>query len=213
MFLRRWLLAGLVVWIPLGVTLLVFRFILNLLDAFLLLVPAAWRPEAWGVHIPGLGALLSVVLLLLTGALASNYLGARLFSAFERGIERIPAVRSLYGGVKQLVETLMSRQSTAFKHVVLIQYPRQGIWSLGFQAGTPLGLPAVAAGGEDFVTVFVPTTPVPTAGFLIQVPRAEVVWLDLSLEEGMRYLLSMGVVMPGSVEGDGPPRMPAPPVG
>lgn len=213
MFLRRWLLAGLVVWIPLGVTLLAIRFILNLLDAFLLLLPAAWRPDAWGVHIPGLGALLSVIVLLLTGAVASNYLGARLFSAFERGIERIPAVRSLYGGVKQLVQTLMSRQSTAFKHVVLIQYPRKGVWSLGFQAGTPMELPASAEAGEDFITVFVPTTPVPTAGFLMQLPRSEVVWLDLTLEEGMRYLLSMGVVMPGAPEPELLPRLPQAPAG
>lgn len=188
--IRRWFFAGLLVWIPLGATLLVIRFLFNLLDASLLLVPGSLRPD-----IPGLGVLLSIVLVLGTGAVAANFIGGRVVLWVERQLNHIPLVRSVYGGVKKLAETLFSKTSSAFRKVVLIEYPRKGLWSIGFQAGDALP-DATRQLGVDTVTVFVPTTPNPTSGFIMQVPRAEVIWLSMSVEEGMRYVISLGMVLP-----------------
>jgi len=192
--IKRWFLAGLLVWIPLGATLLVIRFLLGLLDTSLLLIPPSLRPD-----IPGLGALLSVALVLGTGVLAANFLGSKLLEWIENLFQRIPLVRSLYGGMKKLAETLFSENGTSFRKVVLIEWPRAGQWSVGFQAGEPLRQ-AAAISGEEMVTVFVPTTPNPTSGFLMQVKKREALVLDMTVEEGMRYVISLGVVPPaGSV--------------
>lgn len=188
--IRRWFFAGLLVWIPLGATLLVIRFLFNLLDASLLLIPSAFRPD-----IPGLGVLVSVVLVLGTGALAANFIGGKFVSWAERQLSHIPLIRSVYGGVKKLAETLFSKSSTSFRKVVLIEYPRKGIWSIGFQAGDVLP-EAAARAGADAITVFIPTTPNPTSGFIMQVPRQDVVWLEMTVEEGMRYIISLGMVLP-----------------
>lgn len=188
--IKRWFLAGLLVWIPLGATLLVIRFLLSLLDTSLLLVPPSLR-----LDVPGLGALLSVLLVLGTGALAANFLGSKLLDWIEYLFDRIPLVRSLYGGMKKLAETLFSENGTSFRKVVLIEWPRPGQWSVGFQAGEPLRQLAELT-GEDMVTVFVPTTPNPTSGFLMQVRKREALVLDMSVEEGMRYVISLGVVPP-----------------
>lgn len=158
--IRRWFFAGLLVWVPLGATLLVIRFLFNLLDTSLLLVPAAWRPG-----FPGFGVVLSIVLVLGTGALAANFLGRRLVAWAEAVLNRIPLVRTVYGGVKKLAETLFSSSSSSFRKVVLIEYPRKGIWSIGFQAGAALP-EAGAHTGTDYVTVFVPTTPNPTLSLI-----------------------------------------------
>lgn len=191
--IRRWFFAGLLVWIPLGATLLVIHFLYNLLNTSLLLVPPSLRPD-----IPGLGVVLSVALVLLTGAIAANFLGSKLVSFAERLLNRIPLVRSIYGGVKKLAETLFSESSSSFRKVVLIEYPRKGIWSLGFQAGESLP-EAKARTGVDYITVFIPTTPNPTSGFIMQVPRSEAVWLEMSVEEGMRYIISLGMVLPDAL--------------
>lgn len=188
--IRRWFLAGLLVWVPLGATLLVIRFVFNLLDASMLLVPPSIRP-----HIPGLGVVVSIVLVLLTGAIAANFLGSRLLAWAERLVDRIPLVRSVYGGVKKLAETLFSQQSTSFRKVVMIEYPRKRIWSIGFQAGEATA-EVRAHTGRDHMTIFIPTTPNPTSGFIMQVPRDEVVVLDMTVEEGMRYIISLGMVAP-----------------
>lgn len=192
--IRRWFLAGLLVWIPLGATLLVIRFLFQLLDASLLMVPPSLRPG-----IAGLGVVLSIVLVLVTGAIASNFLGSKLVSLGERLLNRIPLVRSIYGGVKKLAETLFSQSSSSFRKVVLIEYPRKGIWSVGFQAGDSLP-EAKARTGIDYITVFVPTTPNPTSGFIMQVPRSEIVWLEMDVEEGMRYIISLGMVLPDGAQ-------------
>lgn len=190
--IKRWFLAGLLVWIPLGATLLVIRFLLGLLDTSLLLIPPSLRPD-----IPGLGALLSVALVLGTGVLAANFLGSKLLEWIENLFQQIPLVRSLYGGMKKLAETLFSENGTSFRKVVLIEWPRVGQWSVGFQAGEPLRQ-AAAITGEEMVTVFVPTTPNPTSGFLMQVKKHEALVLDMTVEEGMRYVISLGVVPPTS---------------
>ncbi|WP_211219678.1 DUF502 domain-containing protein [Nevskia ramosa] len=190
--LRQWFFAGLLIWVPLAATLLVIRFLIGLLDTSLLLIPPSLRPD-----FPGLGVFLSVGLVFGTGALAANYLGGRLLHWAEEMLFRIPLVRTLYGGVKKLAETLFSRESTAFKRVVLIEWPRAGLWTIGFQAGDPLKVVREAT-GQDLIPVFVPTTPNPTGGFIMQVPAAELKFLDVTVEEGMRYIISLGVVAPGT---------------
>jgi uncharacterized membrane protein len=188
--IRKWIFAGLLVWIPLGATLLVIRFLLNLLDTSLLLIPPSVRP-----NIPGLGAVLSIGLVLLTGMFAANYRGGQFLAWAEGLLARIPFVRSLYGGTKKLAETLFSENSSAFRKVVLIEWPRKGLWSVGFLAGETLH-EVQERTGKEMVTVFIPTTPNPTSGFIMQAARDEVVMLEMSVEEGMRYIISLGVVTP-----------------
>ncbi len=200
--IRKWIFAGLLVWIPLGVTLLVVRFLFNLLDSSLLLIPEALRPA-----IPGLGVLLSIGLVVGTGALAANYLGNRFLGWLEALLLRVPLVRSLYGGMKKLTENLFSENSSAFRKVVLIEWPRKGSWTVGFQTGFPIN-EVQRRTGQDLVTVFVPTTPNPTAGFIMLVPRGDVIALDMTVEEGMRYIISLGMVGPG--QAPPPPSAAAP---
>jgi uncharacterized membrane protein len=190
--LRQWFFAGLLIWVPLAATLLVIRFLVGLLDTSLLLVPDSLRPD-----FPGFGVILSVGLVLGTGALAANFLGSRMLSWAEDLLFRIPLVRTLYGGVKKLAETLFSRDSTAFKRVVMIEWPRSGLWTIGFQTGDPMQVVRDATGLE-LIPVFVPTTPNPTGGFIMQVPVSELKFLDIPVEEGMRYIISLGVVAPGA---------------
>jgi uncharacterized membrane protein len=191
--IRKWLFAGLMVWIPLGATLAVIRILLEMLDSSLLLIPASHRPD-----IPFVGAVLSIVLVFGTGMLVANYRGGQLLAWAEGLVARIPLVSSLYGGTKKLAESLFSGSSNAFRKVVLIEWPRKGIWAVGFMAGgTPFEVSQRL--GIDALTVFVPTTPNPTAGFIMQVPREEVIVLDMSVEEGMSYIISLGVVQPGQL--------------
>jgi uncharacterized membrane protein len=188
--LRRWFAAGLLIWIPLGATLLVIGFLIGLLDTSLLLIPSPLRP-----HIPGLGVVLSLVLVLGTGAVAANLLGGKLLTWVESLFQHIPLIRSVYGGMKKLAETLFSESATSFRQVLLIQYPRAGSWTVAFQTGTPT--PEIQqAGGGDLVTVFVPTTPNPTSGFVLFLPRKDTIPLAMSVEEGMRLEISLGVLGP-----------------
>jgi len=202
--LRRYLTAGLLVWVPLGVTFVIIQALVTFMDGILLILPPSLQPERWlGHDIPGLGVVLVVVVVLATGVVAANLLGQRLVSLGESILGRIPLVRSLYSGVKQLLETLMSGTGNSFRKVVLVQYPRAGSWTLAFLTGE--GLPeAVDATGKDLVNVYVPTTPNPTSGFFLMIPRAEVVELKLSVDEGLRMILSMGMVVPGSPRKDAP---------
>lgn len=188
--LRRWFVAGLLIWLPLAVTLLVIRAVVNFLDTSLLLLPAALRPD-----LPGFGVLLSIVLVLGTGAIAANYIGSRALTWAESALSHIPLVRSIYGGIKKLAETLFSGNAVAFRHALLIRYPHANSWSIAFQtADTPRQIQSQA--GQELVTVFVPTTPNPTSGFLLLVPRQDVVWLDMPVEEALRLVISLGVVTP-----------------
>lgn len=188
--LRRWFIAGLVVWIPLGATLLIIGFLIGLLDTSLLLIPQPIRPD-----VPGLGVLLSIALVLGTGALVANFLGSRVFRWAELLLQRIPLVRSVYGGMKKLTETLFSENAQSFRQVLLIQYPRAGVWTVAFQTGSAVP-EVVEKTREDVVTVFVPTTPNPTSGFVLFVPRRETIPLAMTVEEGMRLVISLGVVAP-----------------
>lgn len=204
LLLRRWLIAGLLVWLPLGVTLLVIRFVVGLLDTSLLLIPPAFRPE-----IPGLGVLLSIVLVLGTGAIAANYVGKRFVLWTEALFARIPLVRTVYGGMKKLAETIFSDQSVSFRQPILIEYPRKGIWSVAFLTGSPIG-EVQDKTADHVLTCFVPTTPNPTSGFIVLVPEKDVIRLKMSVEEAMRLVISLGVVTPERTDSpaDRPPPTP-----
>lgn len=196
--MRRYLIAGLLVWLPLGVTVLVVKVLVDIMDRSLLLLPPAFRPDALiGFHIPGLGVVLSVLVVLVTGMLVANLLGRRLVGLWENLLTHIPLVRSVYSGAKQVAETLFAGEGQSFRKVLLVEYPRKGIWSLAFQTGS--GAEEVnARTGEDLVTVFVPTTPNPTSGFIIMVPRAEVQELEMSVDDALKLIISLGVVKPGA---------------
>ena len=201
--LRRYAMSGLLVWVPILVTVLVVRFILELMDKTLVLLPRDLRPDnLLGLHIPGLGAVLAVVVVLLTGLLVTNYIGRALVGLWEDLLERIPFVRALYGGVKSFSETLLSNKGNSFKQVLLVQYPRAGLWSVGFQ--TTDQLPEINQKlGAPHVCVFIPTTPNPTSGFIFVAPLSEVVPLQMSVDEAMKMIVTLGVVAPGmpAIEG------------
>jgi uncharacterized membrane protein len=194
--LRRYLAAGIIIWVPLIVTVLVIRFLVNLMDRSLLLLPPMYRPDALlGFHIPGLGVLLTIVVLLVTGTLGANLFGSRIVGFWESLMSRIPLVRSIYSGAKQVAETLLSDGSTSFKRVYLVQYPRKGVWSMCFQTSTSLQ-EIQGRTAEEVICVFVPTTPNPTSGFILFVPRSELIELDMSVDEGLKMIISLGVVVP-----------------
>lgn len=198
--IRRWFMAGLLFWIPVGATVLVIRFLIGLLDASLVLLPPALRPDAWLAQpLPIVGAVLSIVIIILTGALVANFLGRKLLAWGEQIVARIPLVRSLYTGIKKAAETILSDTGESFRQVLLIEYPRKGIWTIAFQTGTPLG-EVQELTADEVITVFVPTTPNPTSGFIVLVPRKDVIPMKMSVEEGLRLIISLGVVTPESAK-------------
>jgi uncharacterized membrane protein len=194
--LRRYAISGLLIWVPVLVTVLVVRFILQLMDQTLLVLPRSVRPDTLlGLHIPGFGALLAVIIVLFTGLLVTNFIGRTLVGLWEELLERIPFVRALYGGVKSFSETILSNSGNSFKQVLLVQYPREGLWSVGFQ--TTDHLPEINAKlGGPHVCVFIPTTPNPTSGFIFVAPLSQVVALDMSVDEAMKMIVTLGVVAP-----------------
>jgi uncharacterized membrane protein len=194
--LRRYLIAGLLVWIPLGITYWVLKIFFDLLDESLLLVPEAYQTKAlFGFHVPGLGAILMFVIVLSTGALAANFFGRQLLAFGDSILQRIPIVRSIYGGVKQISDTLFSPEGKAFRRAVLVRYPHAGSWTVALVTGTPQNEVAEIL-GTDQIAVFVPTTPNITAGFFLIVPRSETIELDMSVDAALKYIISMGVAEP-----------------
>ena len=193
--LRRYLMAGLLVWVPLGVTLLIVTFLVDLMDQTLRLLPDSIQPEnILGFRIPGLGAVMTAVIVFVTGMIVTNLFGMQLFNIGERILQRIPLVRSIYASVKQVTESMFS-SGKSFRKVVLVEYPRKGMWSLAFQTGT--GAEEIRdKTGRDVTNVFIPTTPNPTSGFFLMVPREDVIELDMSVDDGLKMLLSVGVVVP-----------------
>ena len=196
--LRRWLLAGLLVLVPLAITLAVLNWIVATLDQTLLILPGAWHPDRLlGFHLPGFGVLLTLGIVLLMGALASNFLGRKLLMLGNALLRRIPIVRSIYSSVKQVSDTLFSENGNAFRKALLVQWPREGVWTIGFLTGLPGGdvvnhLPA------DYLSVYVPTTPNPTGGYFVMLKRSECVELKMSVDEALTYVISMGVVVPAA---------------
>jgi uncharacterized membrane protein len=194
--LRRYFVAGLLVWIPLGITLWVLKIIVGLMDETLLLLPTAWQTEALiGFHVPGLGIILTLAIILFTGALAANFFGRKLLAFGDNILTRIPIVRSIYGGVKQISDTLFSPEGKAFRRAVLVRYPHQGAWTVALVTGTPQNEVAGILGREQ-ISVFVPTTPNITAGFFLIVPRSETIELDMTVDAALKYIISMGVAEP-----------------
>jgi uncharacterized membrane protein len=196
MRLLRYLVAGLLVWLPVGVTILVFKVLLDLMDRVLFLVPAAYRPETLlGFHVPGIGAILALVVLFATGVLVANLLGRQLVLWYEALLGRIPLVRSVYGGVKNFAAVVLSDTGKSFKKVLLIEYPSKGIFRIALQTADDVDEIA-AVMGRDMTTVFVPTTPNATTGFLAFVPRDSVIELTMTVEEALKMIVSLGVVVP-----------------
>ena len=209
--LRKYLVTGLILWIPLLVTFLVVRFLIRFVDQLLLLLPEPWRPEALlGFSIPGLGLLLALGILIVTGLFAANFAGRRLVELGDRIVNRIPLVNGIYSGAKQVAETLFSDHSTAFKRVLLVEFPRKGVWSMCFQTSESVG-ELQARTEEDVVCVFLPTTPNPTSGYLLFVPSKELVPLDMRVDEGLRMIISLGVAVPRWTSPDAAKASLAPP--
>ena len=194
--LRKWLFAGLLVVLPLAITVWVLQWILGTLDQTLQILPAAWHPDRFfGFHIPGFGVLLAVGILLLVGAVTSNFIGRRLVTWGDSLLNRIPVVRSIYSGVKQVSDTLFSESGNAFRTAVLVQWPREGVWTIGFVTGSPGGdVPNHLTG--DYLSVYVPTTPNPTGGYFVMLPKSDCIELRMSVDEALSYVISMGVVVP-----------------
>jgi uncharacterized membrane protein len=194
--MKKILITGLLIWIPLAITIWVLALIVSVMDQSLQLLPPQYQPQALlGYQIPGIGALLTVVIVFVTGALASNILGQRLLLFWESVLGRIPVVKTIYSGVKQVSDTLFAPGGQAFSKALLVQYPREGSWTIAFLTGSPGGDVANHL-HEDYVSVYVPTTPNPTSGFFLMMPRAEVIELDMNVDEALKYVISMGVVSP-----------------
>ncbi|QJR16311.1 hypothetical protein DSM104440_03140 [Usitatibacter palustris] len=194
--LRRYLIAGLLVWIPLGITIWVLKALVDLMDQTLLLVPGDYSTERLlGFHVPGLGIILVIAILLLTGALAANFFGRRLLALGDGLLSRIPIVRSIYGGVKQISDTLFSPEGKAFRRAVLVRYPHAGSWTVALVTGSPEH-EVTDHLGHDQVSVFIPTTPNITSGFFLIVPKNETIELQMTVDEALKYIISMGVAEP-----------------
>lgn len=194
--MKRYLVAGLLVWVPLGITLWVLHFLISTLDQTLLVLPTALQPEnVIGFRVPGLGVLLFFLILLLTGVFAANFFGQRLIQAWEAVLGRIPFVKSVYSSAKQVSDTLLSEKSNAFRKALLVEFPREGSWTIGFLTGTPDRTVAPYLPGEH-LSVYVPTTPNPTGGYFVMLPRDRVRELDMTVDEAVKYVISMGVITP-----------------
>ncbi len=202
--LRRYLVAGILVWLPLGVTILLVGFIVGQMDKTIALIPDAYQPGAIlqnifdteePVHIPGFGVILTIILLLVTGVLTANFVGRAFLKGWESLLDRIPVARSIYSAAKNFAEIVFSDSGNAFSKVLLVEYPRKGIYTITFQTATEIG-EVQARTGEDVVACFVPTTPNPTSGFIIVVPKKDTIELDMEVDEAVKLIMSLGVVVP-----------------
>ncbi len=207
--LRKWLFSGLLVLVPLIITLWVLDWVVSTLDKTLNILPMRWQPDQlFGMHVPGLGVAFALIVVLSIGALASNFIGNRLVTWWHALLHRIPVVRSIYSGVKQVSDTLFSEKGNAFRQALLVQWPHEGMWTIAFLTGTPNGdlLQQLQAQGsptslaDEFQSVFVPTTPNPTGGYFVLVRKADCVELTMSVDEALTYIVSMGVIVPGGAK-------------
>ena len=194
--MKRYFITGLLVWVPLGITVWALKFLIGTMDQSLLLIPVHLRPATLlGANIPGIGTLLILLVLFVTGLLTNNILGQKLLSFWESILWRIPVVKSIYYGVKQVSDTLFSSKGEAFRKALLVQYPREGSWTIAFMTGQPGGDVINHLKGE-YVSVYIPTTPNPTSGFFLMMPKSDVIELDMSVDTALKYIISMGVVPP-----------------
>ncbi len=195
--LRKWLFSGLLVIVPLFITLAVLKWIIDTLDQTLWVLPSVWQKWLYDNNVRGLGVLLTLAILLGVGAIASNFVGKRLLGWGDAVVRRIPVVRSIYSSVKQVSDTLFSENGNAFRTAVLVQWPREGVWTIAFVTGTPGGDVVEHLGGGDYLSVYVPTTPNPTGGYFVMLKRSDCIELKMSVDEALKYIVSMGVVVPG----------------
>lgn len=194
--MRKYFITGLLVLVPLAITLWVLNLIISTMDQSLLLLPASWQPEAvFGFRIPGMGTILTLLIIFLVGLGTRNFVGKKLVWAWERVLTRIPVVSSIYSSVKQVSDTLFSSSGNAFRKAVLVEYPRKGCYTIAFLTGVPGGDVRNHLVG-DFISIYIPTTPNPTSGFFLMVPRADAIELDMNVDEALKYIVSMGVVSP-----------------
>ncbi len=197
--MRKYFITGLLILVPLAITVWVLNLVIGTLDQSLLLVPERFRPNSlFGFDIPGLGTILTIVIVFLTGLLTNNLVGNYVVKLWEKLLHRIPIVNSLYSSVKQVSDTLFSSSGNAFRKAVLVPYPHQNSWTIAFLTGVPGGDAANHLVG-DYVSVYVPTTPNPTSGFFLMMKRSDVVELDMSVDAALKYIVSMGVVAPAEV--------------
>ena len=196
--LKKYIIAGLLVWLPFAATIFIVKLLIDLMDKTILLLPPEWQPaNVLGFSIPGFGLVLAISVLLLTGVLAANLFGRRFVEMWEKILNRIPLVRSIYSSVKQISSTIFDPSGKSFRKVVMLQYPRKGIWSIGFLTNDNLGRALTVIDG-DLVSVFIPTTPNPTSGFLIMARNDELTELNMSIEEAFKFIISMGVIISDS---------------
>jgi len=203
--IRRYFVTGLLIWVPLAITAWVLSLIVGTLDKTLHVLPSAIHPkQTLGIDLPGAGVILTLLIIFITGVLAANFIGQRLVKWWELLLARIPVVNSIYNSVKQVSDTLFSSSGNAFRKALLVQYPREGSWTIAFLTGQPGGDVVTHLKG-DYVSVYVPTTPNPTSGFFLMMPKQDVIELDMSVDEALKYIISMGVVAPPSKAAVVPP--------
>jgi uncharacterized membrane protein len=194
--MKKYFITGLLIWIPLVITIWVLKLVVDTLDQTQVLLPHALRPEVWlGVSIPGMGVLLTLLIVMLTGVVTANFIGQRLVYLWHEILHRIPVVNSIYSSVKQVSDTLFSSSGEAFRKTLLVQWPREGMWTIAFLTGAPGGDVTRHLQG-DYVSVYVPTTPNPTGGYFVMMPRKDVIELDMSVDAALKYVISMGVAAP-----------------
>jgi len=190
--MKRYFITGLLIWVPLGITLWVLDLLIGTMDQSLTVLPVRWQPEVWlGMRIPGLGAILTLLVIVLTGVFGANFFGQKIIDFWERQLIRIPVVKTIYGSVKQVSDTILSGSGHAFRKVLLVRYPHPQAWSLAFQTNLPDEVMRVLP--DEHVAVFIPTTPSPVNGFYFYVKKSEVIELNVSVDRALKYIVSMGV--------------------
>lgn len=195
--IKRYLVAGILVLAPVWITFLLIKFLINIFDDFVNLLPKTYQPDTLiGFHIPGLGIIFTILLVLITGILATNIIGKYILRIWEAILDKIPLVRSIYSGVKKVLQTLLTTGGMSFRKVLLVEYPRKGLWSLAFQTNNGSFSKAEQQIGKEMITAFVPTTPNPTSGYLLIVPHDETIELDISIDEAFKMIISLGVILP-----------------
>jgi len=194
--MKKYLITGLLIWIPLVITIWVLTLIVDTLDRSLLLLPEQVRKDSWLLtHVPGMGVVMTLVIVFITGVFAANFIGERLVRLWNAILHRIPFVNTIYSSVKQVSDTLFSSSGEAFRKALLVRWPHEGMWTIAFLTGTPGGDVATHL-SEDYLSVYVPTTPNPTGGYFVLVARKDVIELDMSVDQALKYIISMGVVAP-----------------
>lgn len=196
--LKKYLITGVLVWLPIAVTIWAMSYIISAADRLISLLPESWQPQHfWGFNIPGLGIVAATVVLFVTGVFAANVLGRRILGAWDSLLGRIPVVKSIYSSVKKVSESLLSDSSRSFKTPVLVPFPQPGIWTIAFVSGhIPDKLKGSLPQDDDYISVYVPTTPNPTGGYYIMVKKSDVRELDMSVDQALKYVISLGMVMP-----------------